>query len=160
MSNQSDIYMTETPFGPVSVTFPEEFGVTFDGNPAAVTFLKMVIEGSTNCRGMSMSETNIEPHDFYYCCQSKESGVTIVPPLDFFDNEEYEEEDGLVMDGANDIPTSLADLRRAIRTEKSVLAKVALMGDILRAVIGRARAEPTEPQAPRNPTAHYYEYDP
>jgi hypothetical protein len=163
---EQDIYEVDTPHGHAQVTFPDEEGVEFDGEPLAVDYLKTLIGQQIGSEGISLAVETLEPHDFYYFCQPEGSGVTITPPEGVFDDDEDEGE-APALDDARPSQATLNELRAALRRETVVSARLAAMEAILRA---REQAAADMPSAdhseenlelvPRNPTAHFYEFDP
>lgn len=77
-----DVYLALTPFGAVSVEFPEEGGTVIAGNDAALAHLRGVMSAATNGLGASITDGNLEPRDLVFFCQPAGSGVTVIAPPD------------------------------------------------------------------------------
>lgn len=82
MSMNPDVYVALTPFGIVEADFPEEGGVVWSGPAEAIEHIRDVMGRCTNGRGITMTDTNLEPADFENFCQPAWSGIKIVPPPD------------------------------------------------------------------------------
>jgi len=79
------IYKVMTPVGGFDAAFGEEdTPVVFSGSEIAVTFFKSYLDNNfvTDSTGTGISDKNLEPDSLYYFCQSEESGILVIPPLD------------------------------------------------------------------------------
>ena len=81
MTQNTDTYTVITPFGPVSVEFPEDGPSLFSGDDGAVFHLQDVMARNTNGRGIAMTLCNLEPVDLLNFCQPDGSGIVVIEPF-------------------------------------------------------------------------------
>ncbi|MBP8149576.1 MAG: N-6 DNA methylase, partial [Limnohabitans sp.] len=143
MSSHTDAWNVITPFGPVVVDFPEEGPAIFEGSGLAVDHLMQVMGERTNRMGQTMTAANLEPHDLLFFCQGE--GVKVLPPADFIPPQEPEENMNFAtLDNVGD--ESLQALRAKLKTTAGVRARLAVIGQMVAAMVAPADITPQPPE--------------
>lgn len=132
-------YNIFTPRGTATAAFPEDGGVEWAGDPAAIEFMRKSIDGRVNGEGYALTADTLDPDDLFYFCQPEGSGVVVVKPIDEIAADAIESRAGAgTLDSAASEPEGLDALRESLLATRGVLARLGIAAQIVEALLNTA----------------------